>query len=52
MRDDIFAPSPLAKRFPDWTYEELAFYEEDGSIVLVGDANERRRLKLPSSRNY
>lgn len=39
MSNDIFESNPLEKRFPDWTYAELAFYKEDGSIMLVANSN-------------
>jgi hypothetical protein len=60
MTDDIFSSNPLEKRFPDWTYAEIAFYKEDGSIMLVANSNasgsipasHSSRIYKPDNRNY
>jgi hypothetical protein len=38
-RPDEEEASPLQKRFRNWTYEELAFYQADGSIMIVANNN-------------
>ncbi len=52
--------SPMQKRFPNWTYEELAFYQEDGSIMIVANNNATKfssashgsRIYKPDNPNY